>query len=107
MIVYTDSADVGGAEISLEHLVREAPAAVDVVVAGTSRPIVERIAAVRPGARALVVRRGALAHAAAFAALRPDVVHLNRSVPWATAAAACAALSVPDTRLVTVDQLPL
>ncbi|HLZ37217.1 MAG TPA: glycosyltransferase family 4 protein [Mycobacteriales bacterium] len=107
MIVYTDSTGVGGAEISLEHLVREAPAAVDVVVAGTSRPIVERIAAVRPGARALVVRRGALAHAAAFAALRPDVVHLNRSVPWATAAAACAALSVPDTRLVTVDQLPL
>lgn len=67
----------------------------------------ERIAAARPGARALVVRRGVLAHAAAFAALRPDVVHLNRSVPWATAAAACAALSVPGTRLLTVDQLPL
>jgi glycosyltransferase involved in cell wall biosynthesis len=107
VVAYTDSAGVGGAEISLEHLVRTAPAAVDVVVAGTSRATVERLAAARPGARALVVRRGVLAHAAAFAAVRPDVVHVNRCVPWATAAAACAALGTPGTRLVTVDQLPL
>src|SRR5512135_2283007 len=104
---YTDSAGVGGAEISLEHLVRTAPAGVEVVVAGTSRATVERLAAARPGARALVVRRGVLAHAAAFAAVRPDVVHVNRCVPWATAAAACAALGTWGTRLVTVDQLPL
>jgi glycosyltransferase involved in cell wall biosynthesis len=39
--------------------------------------------------------------------LHPDVVHFNLCTPWASATGLAAALSLPNTRVMRVDQLPL
>ncbi|HEY6794184.1 MAG TPA: glycosyltransferase [Kineosporiaceae bacterium] len=111
VVAYTASPGLGGAEIALGHLLAHASTALDVLLVGTSQQVVATLAARRPGMRAVVVpasgARAAAAHLALFRRLRPDVVHVNRHVPWAAALGIVAALATPGARLVTVDQLPL
>ncbi|AFZ32438.1 glycosyl transferase group 1 [Gloeocapsa sp. PCC 7428] len=110
VVVYTDSAGIGGAEMSLSHLVATVSNDIDVVVLGTSQVVVDAIAQKRPQAQKYVIpgtKYALPAHLAALLALHPDVVHINLCTPWAGAIAQFAALMLPHTRVVRVDQLPL
>ncbi len=110
VVAYTDSVGRGGAEISLGNLLAALPPEIKVVVVAIDRAVIGWIAARRPGTPALVLpdgARGLAAHIRTFRHLRPDVVHINKSVPWACAVAHIAALLTPGVRVVMVDQLPL
>lgn len=111
MIVYTDSTNLGGAEISLGHLVATANPAITVAVMGVDAAIVMQLVANRPGAPARVLPATGVfaipAHLSAFRAFRPDVIHFNLCTPWACATGLTAALALPQIRVVRVEQLPL
>lgn len=111
VIVYTDSAGIGGAEISLGHLVATASRDIDITVVGVSQLVVDAIADRRAAAARIVVPpRGVhsfLAHRQAFQRLHPDIIHVNLCTPWAGAIGLTAALLQPQARVVRVDQLPL
>jgi glycosyltransferase involved in cell wall biosynthesis len=107
VVVYTDSAGIGGAEISLGHLVTNASSDVDVTVMGTCQLVVDAIAAKRLQIKQVILPKSLLAHLQALYSLRPDVVHINTCTPWACATGLFAALTLPKARVVRVDQLPL
>lgn len=111
VVTYTDAAGIGGAEISLSHLVATVSDNINVTVLGTSKLVVNAIAALRPQASRLVLPAtglgSAIAHLTALRQLRPDVVHINLCTPWVCATGLFAALTLPNARVVRVDQLPL
>lgn len=119
VVAYTDAAGIGGAEISLGHLVANVSGDIDLTVLGTSQLVVDAIAqstrhanaARRPQASRAILPKaglwGATAHLAVLSRLRPDVVHVNLCTPWAGATGLAAALALPGVRVVRVDQLPL
>lgn len=111
VVVYTDSAGIGGAEISLGHLVATASPALEITVLGVSAQVVNAIAARRSSSTAIVLpatgMKSAIAHFATLQRLQPDIVHCNLCTPWAGAIGLLAALSLPKARVVRVDQLPL
>ncbi len=109
--VYTDALGIGGAEISLGHLVATVSSDIAITVIGVSPLVVEAIAAQRPQAAWVVLPgmgvRSCVAHLAALHRLQPDLVHVNLCTPWAGAVSLAAALTLPTARVVRVDQLPL
>ncbi len=111
VVAYTDAAGVGGAEISLGHLVAQVSSAVDLTVIGVSQAVVNLIASQRfPVARIILPSRGInawRAHLTTLHQLQPEVVHVNLCTPWAGAMGLMAALTLPQARVVRVDQLPL
>lgn len=111
LLAYTDSAGIGGAEISLGHLVRTADPDIQITIVGVAEGVVQAIAQQRPLSQSVVLpARGSqavLAHLRCFWRLQPDMVHLNLCTPWAGAIAQSAALSLPQARVIRVDQLPL
>ncbi|PSB23196.1 glycosyltransferase [filamentous cyanobacterium CCP1] len=111
VVVYTDSAGLGGAEISLGHLVGTVSKEIQITVVGVSEPIVNFIADRRPTTnRRILSDRGFfsfLQHIYTFYGLRPDIIHINLCSPWAGAIGLMAALLLPQVRTVRVDQLPL
>ncbi len=119
VVVYTDSEGMGGAEFSLGHLVAAVSPDIAVTVLGVAEAVVGAIARQRPGAEAVVLpptgvrwpkagqRPSLAAHLATLHRLRPDIVHLNLCTPWAGAVGLTAALTLPQARVVRVDQLPL
>jgi glycosyltransferase involved in cell wall biosynthesis len=111
VVVYTDAAGLGGAEISLGHLVATASHSIEVTVVGVSAAVVEAIASRRPSAKSIILPAQGIAsvaaHLSTFHRLRPDVVHCNLCAPWACATGLAAALTLPQARVVRVDQLPL
>lgn len=97
VVVYTDSAGIGGAEISLSHLVANVSDKIEVTVMGRSELVVEAIAQGRSQATKLVLPNNSLlTHLAALLRLRPDVVHINLCTPWAGATGLAAALMLPS-----------
>jgi len=102
VIVYTDSEGIGGAEISLGHLV--ATTSTDVTVVGVSKTVVDTIAKDHPK---FVLSKNLFSHWFIFNQLQPDIIHINLCTPWACAIGLTAALILPHTRVVRVDQLPL
>ncbi|WP_347404998.1 glycosyltransferase [Nodosilinea sp. LEGE 06152] len=111
VVVYTDSQGLGGAELSLGHLIATVSNEIDITVLGVSESVVDAIATQRPSAAKIVLPSSGLpslaAHIATLHRLRPDIVHLNLCTPWAGAIGLAAALTVPGARVVRVDQLPL
>lgn len=110
VLVYTDSPGLGGAEISLGNLIATVSPSIEITVAGVSSTIVNAIAQRRPHTPQIIISDGIgsiLNHRMAFRQLQPDLIHLNLCTPWAGASALTAALSLPQTRVVRVDQLPL
>ena len=105
VVACTDSRGVGGAEISLANLVAEVDPGVRVDVLGVDDTVVGRVAAGRSGTRAIVAP--AARHPVLLARLRPDVVHANLAVPWSSPVDLAAALALPRSRVVAVQQLPL
>lgn len=111
VVAYTDSAGIGGAEISLQHLVTNVSKDIDITIVGTSHLVVDAIAQHRlQASRVVLPAMGILsltAHLQALHRLRPDVVHINICTPWECATGLLAALTLPNARVVRVDQLPL
>lgn len=107
VVAYTDAAGIGGAEISLGHLVAAVGDAVEITVVGQHANVVDAIASRHPQARSRIASNSFLVHRRVFRQLRPDVIHCNLCTPWAGAIGLAAALSLPDLRVVRVDQLPL
>jgi glycosyltransferase involved in cell wall biosynthesis len=111
VIVYTDSRGIGGAEISLGHLVKTVSHAIEIIVMGVSATVVDYIADRRPQAKRKVLSNHGITafsqHLFQFIQLRPDIIHFNLCTPWAGAIGLEAALLLPNSRVVRVDQLPL
>ncbi|WP_416674537.1 glycosyltransferase family 4 protein [Egbenema bharatensis] len=111
VVVYTDSAGIGGAEISLGHLVATVPREIQITVVGVSTLVVNAIADRRTQTHRVVLPdRGInsfLQHLLTFNQLHPDIIHFNLCTPWAGAIGLFAALLLPQVRIVRVDQLPL
>jgi glycosyltransferase involved in cell wall biosynthesis len=111
VVAYTDAAGIGGAEISLGHLVASASDQIQISVVGVSQTVVEAIANRRPQSDRFVLPphgiKSFLAHLHTLSQLQPDIFHANLCTPWACAMGLTAALMLPHTRVVRVDQLPL
>lgn len=111
VVAYTDSAGIGGAEISLGHLVATVSHEIELTVVGVSHLVVNAIADRRPQANRIVLpnqgTRSFITHFKTFRQLQPDIIHCNLCTPWAGAIGLAAALLVPQARVVRVDQLPL
>lgn len=111
VVVYTDAAGIGGAEISLGHLVATVSPEVQITVVGVSALVVNAIADRRPSADRLILPAQGigsfLSHRFTFQRLQPDLIHVNLCTPWAGAIGLSAALSLPEVRVIRVDQLPL
>jgi glycosyltransferase involved in cell wall biosynthesis len=115
LVAYTDNVELGGADLSLMHLLERLDAGVDVTVLGVAGSIVERVASARPGAVVRVVPRprsghdvrSLRAHIAAIRALAPDVVHANLASPWSCQYGIAAAAILRAPRIVAVYQLPV
>ncbi|WP_315789099.1 glycosyltransferase [Fischerella sp. JS2] len=111
VVTYTDSAGIGGAEISLGHLVTNVSSEIDVMVVGTCQLVVDTIAAKRPQVKRVVLPgvgvKSLIAHLQVLHYLSPDIVHINTCTPWQCATGIFTALTLPKVRVVRVDQLPL
>ena len=107
VVVYTDSAGIGGAEISLAHLVTTASSEIDITIVGVSELVVNAIARGRPQSKQIVLTNKLSAHWLTFQNLKPDIIHINLCTPWACSLAFISALFLPQTRVIRVDQLPL
>lgn len=111
VITYTDSTNIGGAEISLGHLVATVSEQIEIIVVGVCPQVVEAIAHRRPAATQIVLPasevKATIAHLTTFHRLQPNIVHVNCCTPWANGIALTAALTLPKARIVRVDQLPL
>lgn len=114
LLAYTDNSELGGADLSLSHLLAFLDAEVEVGVLGVSRAIVERVALVRPDTATVVVpapRSGhdwgsLVAHVRAIRSFRPDIVHANLSSPW-SCQYAIAGAALTGRSAVAVYQLPV
>jgi len=111
VLAYTDSAGIGGAEISLGHLVANASSETRITVVGVDADVVNAIAQHRPYTQRYILPargiNGLRSHLHTFHHLQPDIVHLNLCTPWACSIGLFAALTLPKARVVRVDQLPL
>ncbi|HXE44392.1 MAG TPA: glycosyltransferase family 4 protein [Conexibacter sp.] len=115
LLAYSDSRQVGGAELALGYLLGALDPHVDAGVLAVDEQVGAAIAAHRPGTGVAVVRppqgtrdRAALAqHRRAIRAFAPDVLHANQAWPWACGYAEVAALLTPGVRVVAVDHLPV
>lgn len=115
LLAYSDSRQVGGAELALGYLLGALDSGVEVGVLAIDEQVGAAIAAHRPGTGLAVVRppeglrdHAALAqHRRAIRAFRPDVLHANQAWPWACGYAEAAALLTPGVRVVAVDHLPV
>jgi glycosyltransferase involved in cell wall biosynthesis len=114
LVAYTDTQQLGGADLALSHLLEGLDPEIDVTVAGVSRSIVERVAAGRAFASTKVVprprtghdARSLAAHVNILRSLRPDIVHASLASPWSCQYAIAAAAILRRTRVVAVYQLP-
>jgi glycosyltransferase involved in cell wall biosynthesis len=115
IVVYTDSAGIGGAEISLAHLVATASDAIRVTVVGVAVNVVDAIGERRPDAARYVLPakglRAWISHWQTFQNLRPDIIHINLCTPWAGTIGLSTAIALAqlhsEIRVIRVDQLPL
>lgn len=107
VVVYTDAEGMGGAEISLGHLVATVSPEIQLTLVGVSEKIVNAIALRRSECRKIILSKNFLSHWQTFQQLKPDIIHLNLCTPWACAIALTTAMYLPHSRVVRVDQLPL
>ena len=112
---YTDAAQIGGAESVAKTLLAELDERFEVVVVGTSREVVDDIAAVRPSATTEVLPpandrsdvAAMVAHRRALARLKPDIFHANLSEGSSCQYALLTAVSVPGLRIVVTENSPM
>jgi glycosyltransferase involved in cell wall biosynthesis len=112
---YSDSDEIGGAEISLATLLGALAARIDAVVVGTDGRVVEWLASHRAAAETVLLPRirgklhlrAIVAHFRAIRRLRADILQVNLTSPWASGWAILAGLTAPGVKVVAVEHLPL
>jgi glycosyltransferase involved in cell wall biosynthesis len=115
LLAYTDSLEVGGAELALGYLLGALSQEIEIGVLATDASVADAIAGSRAGVSARTVRhpRGlrdvsALReHLSAVRAFAPDILHANQAWPWACGYGELAGLLTRGTRVLAVDHLPL
>jgi glycosyltransferase involved in cell wall biosynthesis len=115
LVAYTDNVDLGGADLSMSHVIARLDPAIDVTVVGVSPTIVERVASGRPTAATRVVPgarsghdwRSLVEHLRVLRQIAPDIVHANLSSPWSCQYCIAAAALLRRPRIVAVYQLPV
>ncbi len=115
LLVYSDAAVRGGAEVTLVALLSRLPRQVRVTVLGVESEVVDWIASHRSGTGTEVLPpisdrsdlAGMRAHRRAFRRLRPDIIQFNLSATWSCQWAMAVALSIPGQRVVAVENSPL
>jgi glycosyltransferase involved in cell wall biosynthesis len=113
LVAYTDNVVLGGADISMGHLLARLDPSIEVTVLGVTANIVERVASGRKGAATRIVPRprsghdwrSLRAHLSALRQIRPDVVHANLSSPWSCQYCIAVAGLLRRPRIVAVYQL--
>jgi glycosyltransferase involved in cell wall biosynthesis len=113
LVAYTDNVELGGADLSMAHLLTLLDPAIEVTVVGVAPGIVERIGALRPGTRTRVLPRprndhdwrSLTAHTAAIRDAAADIVHANLASPWSCQYCIAAATIARRPRVVAVYQL--
>ncbi|MBJ7381586.1 MAG: glycosyltransferase family 4 protein [Acidimicrobiia bacterium] len=113
LTAFTDSDQVGGAEISLANLLGALDPGIQISVMGTDEAVVRRIASSRRDASIILVPsisgvrdlRAMQATRRALKADQCDILHLSLSTPWACRYAILAAASIPRIKSVAVEQL--
>jgi glycosyltransferase involved in cell wall biosynthesis len=113
VVAYTDNIELGGADLSMAHLLARLDPEIDITVLGVAPGIVERLAAVRRTIATRVVPRptsghdwrSLAAHVRAVREIAPDIVHANLASPWSCQYCIAAAGLVRRPRVVAVYQL--
>jgi glycosyltransferase involved in cell wall biosynthesis len=115
ILAYTDSLQIGGAELALGYLLGALTPEIELGVLSTERRVGAAIAANRRGTRVLEVpapkgtydARALQAHIHAVRAFAPDILHANQAWPWACAYGELAGALTPGVCVLAVDHLPL
>jgi glycosyltransferase involved in cell wall biosynthesis len=115
LLAYTDSPEVGGAELALGYLLGALSREIDVGVLATNADVAAAIAAARTCVSVTTVRNpdgasdGAALreHLSAIRTFAPDILHANQAWPFACAYGELAGLLARGTRVLAVDHLPL
>ncbi|MDX2231220.1 MAG: glycosyltransferase [Leptolyngbyaceae cyanobacterium bins.349] len=111
VITYTDALGVGGAEISLGHLISTVSDEFEMTTVGVSESVIHSITQNSSNSSKVILSnqglRGFVDHLRTFQTLKPQIIHCNLCSPWACSTALAAALCLPDVRVVQVNQLPL
>lgn len=115
LLVYTDSLEVGGAEVALRYLLGALSSEIDVGVLTVDADVALAIADSRPGCSPATVRapRGLVdlvalrEHLSALHDFAPDILHANQAWPWACGYGELAGVLSRGTRVLAVDHLPL
>jgi len=113
LTAFTDSDQVGGAEISLANLLGALDPGIQINVMGTDETVIRRIASARGDASTILVPRingvrdlrAMQATRRALKADQCDILHLSLSTPWACRYAILVAASIPRIKSVAVEQL--
>ncbi|HEV7943976.1 MAG TPA: glycosyltransferase family 4 protein [Solirubrobacteraceae bacterium] len=115
LLAYTESSEVGGAEIALGYLLGALRAEIEVGVLATDPDVGAAIATSRPGTRLLSAPapqdtrdlRCLRAHLRSVRAFAPDILHANQAWPWGCAYGELAGILLGGVRVLAVDHLPL
>jgi len=113
LVAYTDNVVLGGADISMSHLLDRLDPSIEVTVLGVAANIVERVASGRKDAATRIVPRprsghdgrSLKAHVSALREIGPDIVHANLSSPWSCQYCIAGAGLLRRPRVVAVYQL--
>ncbi len=114
LCIYCDATEIGGAEVSLSHLIAGLDPAIDVAVLGVDPAVVDRLVSGRPEAvrvllPAIADKRDLAALRAHRAAIRrssPCVLHVSLNRPWGSQWAIVFGLLSRGVSVVAVDKLP-
>jgi glycosyltransferase involved in cell wall biosynthesis len=115
LALYTDSAELGGAEVVIGRVLAALPAGIRVTVVGVDESVVMWLRERRPGTASMVLppirdRRDVLEmarHRAMFVRLAPDVVQFNLSTGGSCQWAILAAATVPGVPMVVLEHSPM
>lgn len=115
LVVYSDAAARGGAEVNLSRVLGALPAWIKVTVMGVDPRVVDWLASHRPGTDTLVLPpvvdrtdlRGLARHRAMFVRLRPDVLQFNLSTASSCQWAIAAATTIRGLSRVVVENSPM
>lgn len=116
LLVYTDSREVGGAELAVGYLLGALDPRVEVGVLAVSAEVGRAIAEHRAAGTPVTVVRAPAGmrdgtalreHLRAVRAFAPDILHANQAFPWDCGYGEVAGLLAPGVRVLAVDHLPL
>ena len=114
MAFYCDAHEVGGAEISLGHLLALLPPEIETTILGTDRRVVKLIGGGRTATRSVLLppiqsRRDVCTiatHLRAIRGVRPGILHVSLNRPWGSQWAILAGLVTRGVKVVAVEKLP-